>query len=150
MASVKYKNGPSLHYTWKEVNPRGFSGMGLPVRTRAIAQAQRMEKLRAAVNQARKSHGKQETGIAVLSWWRPVAYNKQIHGAVNSRHIKGDACDISLQEIQRLMPWPSGQADFDKLCQRIWPDGGFGTYPGGSRHVDCRGYKARWSSYRRQ
>lgn len=141
---------PSKHYSWKEVNPHGFKGMTFAVRVRAVAQARRMEKLRTAINKKRKAHGLKETGINVLSWWRPAWYNKQIHGAVASRHIKGDASDVSLQEIHRLMPWKGGAAEFDQLCNRIWPDGGFGQYPAGDRHVDTRGYKARWTTFRRQ
>lgn len=142
-----YRTGPSKHFTWKEVNPHGFKRMTPAVRARAIAQARRMEKLRTEINKRRKGHGLSATGIAVESWWRPAWYNKQIHGAVGSRHISGDACDITRQEIRRLMPWTGGESDFDKLCQSIWPDGGFGTYPAGDRHTDCRGWRARWSSF---
>lgn len=141
---------PSKHFSWAEANPHGFTGFNFAVRVRVVAQARRMEKLRDAINKRRLHHNLKPTGIHVLSWWRPDWYNKQIHGARFSRHIKGDACDISLQEIRRLMPWEGGQLEFDRLCESIWPDGGFGTYPAGDRHTDCRGYKARWSSFTRQ
>jgi uncharacterized protein YcbK (DUF882 family) len=140
---------PSKHYTWKEVNPHGFPGLTFPLRVNAVKQAHQMEKLRAGVNKQRKAHGLKETGIHVLSWWRPAWYNKQIHGALNSQHIRATACDIDLGEIDRLFPWHNGRRDFDLLCNKLFKDGGFGQYPGGSRHVDNRGYKARWTTYRR-
>lgn len=147
MASLTYKNGPSKHFTWREVNPRSFKGMNPLVRGRAIAQARRLEKLRTEINKRRKSRALPETGISVLSWWRPAWYNKRVHGAVNSRHIKGDATDFSLTEIVRLMPWEGGRKEFDRLCEEIWPNGGVGTYAEGSRHTDSRGWRARWTTF---
>ena len=70
-----------------------------------------------------------------------------IGGATNSRHIYGDACDIALEEIKRLCPWEGGRADFDRACDKIFAGGGFGQYPMGSRHVDSRGNRARWTSF---
>lgn len=137
---------PSKHYSWREVDPHGF-GMPLRVRIKAVRQAQAMEKLRTAVNLERKKHGLKETGIHVLSWYRPEWYNRKIGGASRSQHIQGDACDISLAEIGRLMPWKGGRARFDQICNRLFAGGGFGQYPGGSRHVDTRGYRARWTSF---
>jgi uncharacterized protein YcbK (DUF882 family) len=150
MKQHPYAKGPSPNFTWHEVNPHGFSGLGPKLRFNAITQARKLEVLRAKINKRRAEHGLDQTGIRTLSWWRPDWYNRQIHGAKYSQHIKARATDISLQEIHRLMPWGGGPAEFDALCSTIWAKGGFGQYPAGDRHVDTRGYMARWTSFRRQ
>ena len=106
-----------------------------------------MEALRSQVNLARGRHKLKPTGISVLSWARSYEHNLAVGGAGNSQHLYFDACDISLQEIQRLCPWNGGHNDFDKIANNIFHSGGFGTYPGGNRHVDSRGYRARWSTW---
>jgi uncharacterized protein YcbK (DUF882 family) len=140
---------PSPHFTWAEANPHHFPGFSLGVRIQVVKQARAMERLRTAVNKHRAARNKPATGIHVLSWWRPRWYNDQIGGARNSRHIVGDACDISEQEIDRLFPWLGGRGEFDAICNYIFSNGGFGQYPAGSRHVDTRGYRARWTSFHR-
>lgn len=144
-----YRRGPSAHFTWREVNPRGFSGFTFAVRARAILHARRLERLRTEINRLRDRRGLKPTGIHVLSWWRPRWYNDQIGGARASRHIKGDATDVSRQEVNRLCPWKGGAHDFDTLCNRVFKSGGFGQYPAGSRHVDSRGWRSRWTSFSR-
>ena len=143
-------------FTWGEARskdgampPRlGFVN-GRPVRVRqgVRRQAARLQKLRSQVNRARRKHGLKPTGLNVLSWYRSPAHNKNVGGASDSRHMYGDACDIALQEIDRLCPWKGGRAHFDRIADRVFRDGGLGTYPAGNRHVDTRGYRARWSSF---
>jgi uncharacterized protein YcbK (DUF882 family) len=145
-ALTLHPRGPSKNFTWPEVT-RGHGRAPIAVRRRAITHAKNLERLRAAINMARRRHGLKPTGIHILSWWRPEWYNRKIGGARYSRHIQGDATDISLQEVNRLMPWRGGNREFDALANRIFAHGGFGQYPGGSRHVDSRGYKARWTSF---
>ena len=106
-----------------------------------------MEKVRATVNAARVKRGLRPTGINVLSWARAWEHNKAVDGAKDSQHLYFRACDISLQEIERLFPWPNGQRDFDVILNRVYSKGGLGQYPAGNRHCDCRGYRARWSSF---
>jgi uncharacterized protein YcbK (DUF882 family) len=106
-----------------------------------------MERLRTQVNRLRSDHGLRATGITVLSWARSWQHNIDVGGASNSQHLYFDACDISLAEIERLCPWRHGRIDFDRVAGLVFRSGGFGTYPGGSRHVDSRGYRARWSSF---
>lgn len=146
----QYRMGPSPHFTWHDVNPHGFKGLNIVLRRNAIGQARKLERLRASINERRVKHGLKETGLNTLSWWRPAWYNKQIHGAQFSQHIFAKATDISLQEIHRVMPWEGGALEFDRLCQLIWAHGGFGQYPAGDRHVDNRGFFARWTTFRRQ
>ena len=160
---------PSPHFTWAEVIAHsGYSrvplgpmrlpnGKWVTPRANARTQAAMMEKVRAAVNHERGAHLLRPTGINVLSWARSWEHNKEVHGATDSQHLYFRACDISLQEIGRLCPWPEGRRDFEAIIQTGVPiyrwfahgiaKGGVGDYAAGNRHVDCRGYRARWSSF---
>lgn len=144
--AIPYKNGPSKHFTWAEVDKHGF-GIPLTVRARAIVHARNLEKLRTEVNRRRALHELKPTGIHVLSWYRTRAYNNSIGGAKYSRHVSGDGTDITLAEIDRLFPWRGGRTQFDHVCNTVFSKGGFGTYPAGNRHVDSRGWRARWKSW---
>lgn len=139
--------GPSPNFKWSEVNPHGFGGFTVTVRARAIAHARKLEQLRTEINVLRHKHRLKPTGMHVLSWWRPKWYNVRIGGARFSRHIRGDATDFSKQEVDRLCPWLGGRRDFDRTASRVFAHGGFGQYPAGSRHVDSRGFWARWTSF---
>jgi uncharacterized protein YcbK (DUF882 family) len=149
---------PSPHFSWAEVNahsgyaylPYGSTMIGLgrivaTPRRNAKRHAANLERLRSAVNEARRLKGLAPTGIRVLSWARSFEHNRQVGGATYSQHLFFDATDIALQEIERLMPWASGRHDFDALLERVFANGGVGLYPAGNRHVDSRGHRARWT-----
>jgi len=150
---------PSAHFTWVEViahsgyNRVPLGPMRLPngkwvtPRANARTQAALMEKVRAYVNAERLRHALEPTGISVVSWARSWDHNKAVGGAFDSQHLYFRACDISLGEITRLCPWEHGTKDFDAILNRVYARGGLGTYPAGNRHADCRGYRARWSSF---
>lgn len=150
---------PSEHFTWAEViRNSGYSrvplgplrlpnGKWVTPRVNARTQARLMEDVRANVNQLRRSHGLRPTGINVLSWARSWEHNKAVGGARDSQHLYFRACDLSLQEIVRLCPWRNGRRDFDAILATVYARGGVGYYPAGNRHCDCRGYRARWSSF---
>lgn len=140
--------GPSAHFTWAEVNPHGFRGLTLGLRLKARKHAKKLETLRTQINAERAKHHLKPTGIKILSWWRPEWYNHQIGGAGQSKHIQALATDISEQEIHRLMPWDGGKAQFDRMCNVLFRSDGFGQYKSGARHVDSRGYRARWSVFK--
>lgn len=131
--------------------PRGPMMVGpLPAitpRRNATKQALAMETLRTRVNKERAKHKIAKTGITVNSWARSWAHNKAVGGATLSRHLYFLACDITREEVKRLMPWPGGSAEFDRICDELFRKGGFGQYPAGARHVDTRGWRARWTSF---
>lgn len=153
--------GPSPNFSWGEVVGHGQSGYPkIPLgpikmpngkwafpRSSARTHAANLEKLRAKINERRLRHGLKPTGIHILSWARSYEHNLAVGGAADSQHLYFKACDISLQEIDRLMPWGGGRAEFDAIANVIFSQGGFGQYPGGNRHVDSRGYRARWTSW---
>jgi uncharacterized protein YcbK (DUF882 family) len=150
---------PSKHFTWAEViRNSGYSrvplgpmrlpnGKWVTPRANARTQARLLEQVRAAVNHERGAHLLRPTGIRVLSWARSWQHNQAVGGAKDSQHLYFRACDITLGEILRLCPWQGGKDDFDRILARVYAKGGVGTYPAGNRHCDCRGYRARWSSF---
>lgn len=151
---------PSPHFAWAEVlarsgydrlpygpTPIGRGRMVLTPRLNARRHAANLEKLRELVNRERHRHGLQPTGIHVLSWARSYRHNADVGGAADSRHLYFDATDLGREEIARLMPWASGAAEFDAILEGVFAHGGVGSYPGGNRHCDSRGYRARWPSF---
>src|SRR6266511_119696 len=138
------------HFTWEEALRRsGYTRCPVRLRLSVRRHAKSMERLRAAVNVERSHHKLRPTGLNVISWIRSPAKNAAVGGARQSRHLRGDACDIAKEEIRRVFPWRGGLKDFDFIANRIFKNGGFGQYPGGNRHVDSRGYRARWTWWRR-
>jgi GH25 family lysozyme M1 (1,4-beta-N-acetylmuramidase) len=80
--------------------------------------------------------------LAILSWYRTPAWNKAVGGATQSRHMQADATDFDVAHVDSF-----GPGRFDAVADRIYKNGGFGTYPNGSRHTDARGSRARWASF---
>ena len=95
--------------------------------------------------------GYNKNGFVIRNGHRHPRYNEEVEGARLSRHIKGEAVDIRVKDINN-----DGFEDkIDKdivlelLDSKIIGDkGGIGLYPGTqSVHFDVRGTKARWDSY---
>ena len=131
-----WKNGfASPNFERKETSCHDPQNSGVPENLRANAQRQafNLEKLR---------HELGDKPLAVLSWYRTPAWNAAVGGASQSRHMQADAVDFTVQTVNGF-----GTSKFDQTCDRLFANGGFGTYPGGSRHVDSRGTRARWSSF---
>lgn len=150
---------PSPHFSWGEVIARsGYERVPLgPLllpnrklcfpRRAARRHARNLERLRVQINGERARHGLPATGIPVVSWARSWQHNQAVGGAIDSQHLYFCATDISREAIRKLCPWKGGVEDFDRLAGEVFADGGFGTYPGGARHVDSRGSRARWSTW---
>ena len=77
--------------------------------------------------------------------------NEKVGGAKRSRHIKGEAADLNIKDIDK-----DGKATdedkqivleiLDKIV--IGDEGGLGLYPGSlTVHLDVRGVRARWDSF---
>lgn len=92
-----------------------------------------------AFNLERLRHELGDVSLPILSWFRTRAWNAAQGGASESRHLKADGTDFTTSTVQRI-----GASRFDAACERVFDDGGFGRYPSGSRHVDSRGFRARW------
>ena len=90
-------------------------------------------------------------GFKVNSGYRTPYYNKEIGGASKSRHLKGEAVDMVILDVDKDGKYTSAdkQIVLEILEQQvIRNDGGIGRYPGTKIvHMDTRGYRARWDSY---
>lgn len=92
--------------------------------------------------------GLNETGFVIVNGFRHPSYNAEVGGAAKSRHVKGEAVDILIEDIDDD-GW-STQTDkeivLDILEKQVIKDkGGIGRYPGTmSVHFDVRGFRARW------
>ena len=93
-------------------------------------------------------NGFNNTGFNIVNGFRHPAYNEKVGGASLSRHLKGQALDLQIGDINN-----DGYADqkdktivLDFLEKEIIKDkGGIGRYPGTmSVHFDVRDYRARW------
>ena len=90
-------------------------------------------------------------GFYIVNGHRHPSYNEDVGGAKLSRHIKGEAVDITINDIN-----DDGYANkqdkdivLDLLDKKIIGNqGGIGLYPGSDRvHFDVRGTRARWDTY---
>lgn len=101
--------------------------------------------------EALEKEGYDKYGFLIRNGHRHPAYNERIKGAGSSRHIAGEAIDISVRDINQ--DGKVNKADkkivYDLLNKKIiGKGGGIGRYPGTmSLHYDVRGTRARWDSY---
>ncbi|MEL7424599.1 MAG: D-Ala-D-Ala carboxypeptidase family metallohydrolase [Bacteroidota bacterium] len=101
-----------------------------------------------ALQDALARSGYDPDALVVRFGHRHPRLNKEIGGASKSRHIVGEAIDISIDDVN----YDGSYSEEDKaivldLCERdiIGKRGGLGRYPGTrSIHIDVRGYRARW------
>jgi zinc D-Ala-D-Ala carboxypeptidase len=73
--------------------------------------------------------------LSTTSWYRPQHINHRVGGVKDSRHLFGDAVDISSDYL-------APQAMY-KLLDKIHMRGGLGRYYS-FVHIDFRGEIARW------
>jgi GH25 family lysozyme M1 (1,4-beta-N-acetylmuramidase) len=108
-----------------------------PIPKNLVAGAQRH-----AFNLEILRHRLGDKSLPILSWYRTPAWNVHVGGARASRHMSGDATDFDVALVDSF-----GAGVFDRTAEKVFANGGFGTYPSGSRHTDSRGSRARWSSF---
>jgi uncharacterized protein YcbK (DUF882 family) len=144
--------GPAKGFTWGEVRcTDGTLPRDLAFRRRVVAQARRLNVLRAGIAKRYGVNPWTNVSIAVNSWYRSPSYNRKIGGASRSLHLTGSATDVrfyvTLKTRKRVMLKPSFVA---LLAARYVPgfnNGGIGHYDaahGNFTHLDGRGYRARW------
>ena len=100
---------------------------------------------------ALEAGGHNANGFKIVNGHRHPQNNERIGGAKLSKHIRGEAVDIKIGDINQ--DGFANQEDktivLDLLEKQIIKNtGGIGRYPGTlSVHYDVRGYRARWDSY---
>ncbi|MEL6671037.1 MAG: D-Ala-D-Ala carboxypeptidase family metallohydrolase [Bacteroidota bacterium] len=101
-----------------------------------------------AFQEALRKKGYDDSAFYIYNGYRHPAYNKRVGGASRSRHIVGEAVDISIRDInQDGRSTQEDKAIVLEILDRqiIGNGGGLGKYPGTmSVHFDVRGYRARW------
>ncbi|NEP02240.1 MAG: DUF882 domain-containing protein [Symploca sp. SIO2E9] len=121
--------GDNCHFNWAEATK---GGTRLPENQKVVDN---IKKITEGLEEIRELFGGKS--ITITSFYRPPHINRQVGGARNSRHIQGDAVDFVIKGIppkeahRRLEPW--------------WGNRGGIASASVFTHVDCRGYKARWS-----
>jgi len=103
------------------------------------------------LQEALEKKGHNPNGFKVVNGHRHPLYNEKVGGASKSRHIKGEAIDIHIKDIDGNGYYEAKdkQIVLDLLEKEIIKsEGGIGKYPGTRAvHFDVRGYRARWDSY---
>jgi len=104
-----------------------------------------------ALKLALKEKGYDPNGFKLTSAFRHPRHNEEIGGASQSRHIYGQAIDITVKDVDKngIANQKDKKIILDLLEKEIIKDkGGIGRYPNSmSVHFDTRGYRARWDSH---
>ena len=120
----------SPNFTRNEWASKDGTAVPAHLRKNAQRQAFKCERLR---------HTLGDKPLSSLSYYRSPAHNAAVGGASQSRHMSADACDWSVETINRF-----GRSRFEAAVNKIWGKNGIGHYPSGSMHTDARPYPARW------
>lgn len=82
---------------------------------------------------------------------RHPQYNLKVGGAPKSRHLRGDAVDLVIKDINQDSRYTKEDKNIVlDICEKqiIGNQGGIGRYPWSRTvHIDVRGKRARWDSY---
>lgn len=100
---------------------------------------------------ALERQGYDRDALWVKSGFRHPRYNEAVFAAKMSRHMKGEAVDMVIEDINK----DGWSDDLDKKIvlkivdeKIIGNAGGVGRYPHTTIvHMDVRGYRARWDTY---
>lgn len=125
----------SQHLTAKEVSCKCGCGYCSKPENFSCKTALAFEEIRRAVSE---KIGK-DTPIIISSGCRCPEHNYNIGGAVNSRHMHGDALDL-------VCPEGISYEDFYDICDKVIGNkGGVGKYLNKNIvHIDTRGERKRW------
>lgn len=103
------------------------------------------------LQQELEAGGYDKCGFTINNAHRHPRENERIGGAKMSRHMKGQAIDLSIGDINGDGRYSKKDKDIVlKICDEkvIGNKGGIGRYPGTRTvHIDVRGKRARWDSY---
>lgn len=123
----------SPHFSRQEWASKDGTPVPYSLRRNAQRQAFSLERLRHALG---------DKPLSGISYYRSPEHNAAVGGASQSRHMQADATDFSEATVDSF-----GRTRFLNTAERFYANDGVGVYPGGSVHLDQRGYRSRWSSY---
>ncbi|MGB7441272.1 MAG: D-Ala-D-Ala carboxypeptidase family metallohydrolase [Coleofasciculaceae cyanobacterium] len=121
--------GDGCHFNWAEMTK---GGTRLPENRQVVDN---MKKVTQALEEVRELYDGKP--ITINSGYRPPAVNRRVGGSSKSRHIAGDAIDFVIKGV------PPMQAH--RRLESWWGDKGGIASASSFTHIDCRGYRARWS-----
>ncbi|MEN0046260.1 MAG: D-Ala-D-Ala carboxypeptidase family metallohydrolase [Bacteroidota bacterium] len=105
------------------------------------------------LQQALEKKGFDANAFWIRNGHRHPQKNDQVGGARSSRHLKGEAIDMVIQDINQDGKYTEEDKAivYELVDQKIIGNrGGVGRYPGSRTiHIDVRGKRARWDSYKR-
>ena len=61
--------------------------------------------------------------IEIMSGYRSPAYNKQVGGALNSKHTTGEAADIKCDKLDEAFAWIIRKCSYDQVILERKDDG---------------------------
>ena len=98
-----------------------------------------------------KNNNYNKSGFQITYGHRNPKHNEEINGASKSRHIKGEAVDMIIGDINNDGKYTLVDKEIviGLLEEKVIKNkGGIGKYPGTRIvHMDVRGYRARWNTY---
>ncbi len=104
-----------------------------------------------ALQDALEKQGYDRDAFWIRYGHRHPQYNLKVGGASRSRHLRGDAVDLVIKDINQDGRYTKKDKDIVlDLCEKqiIGKQGGIGRYPWSRTvHIDVRGTRARWDSY---
>lgn len=104
-----------------------------------------------ALQEALEKAGYDKTAFSILSGHRHPKNNEEVKGAGSSKHLKGQAIDMRIYDINGDGHYsPNDKQIVLDILERevIGNRGGIGRYPDTRViHIDVRGKRARWDSY---
>ena len=96
------------------------------------------------------TQGYNRDAFVITNGYRHPKFNQEVGGASESRHIVGEAVDITAKDINNdgLMNQEDKTIILAAAEKVVGNTGGVGMYPKTlSIHMDTRGHKARWNSF---
>lgn len=130
----------SPNFARAEAGSKGGDSCGCPAV--AVPESARRRSQRHAFRLEIARHKLGDKPMTPLSWGRSECHNRCVGGASASQHLQWRATDWSDAERARL-----GSSRFDDVMFAVFKRGGIGVVGNTRhvRHVDTRGWPARWS-----
>jgi zinc D-Ala-D-Ala carboxypeptidase len=118
LSAARWQDSPAHEWRWPNFSPQEIACRGSGAITVETDAMDRLQRLRAAIG----------VPLIVTSGYRSPAHNERVGGAANSMHLRGQAFDISMNNLDP--EWFIREA-------RRYGFSGIGTYPRGNFvHID--------------
>jgi hypothetical protein len=134
------------HFSWASYACTNGTPVPTDLRANAIRLHWRLEVLR---------HRLGDVPMVVDGPYRTVERNREVGGASDSRHIHADGADFFVAQVERWIGHgrqtgrgAKSRDDVLRLAERTFAKGGLGNENSGTLHVDARGFRARFVTWK--